>query len=125
MPDAWQHFLVTLEEMKRAIVVAIHMVKNLFWELWILFCQKLILKIFEKRYSPVPYTLILQVFILYQFQDDCKALLDQTLDMFQPPIFDTTRTYSSTASSRSRGLRAKSSQEKEAKEGGRGEGASE
>ena len=125
MPDAWQHFLVTLEEMKRAIVVAIHMVKNLFWELWILFCQKLILKIFEKRYLPVPYTLILQVFILYQFQDDCKALLDQTLDMFQPPIFDTTRTYSSTAPSRSRGLRAKSSQEKEAKEGGRGEGASE
>ena len=89
------------------------------------FYQKLFLKIFEKRYVPVPYTLILHVFILYQSDDDCKALLDQTLDMFQPPIFDTTRTYSSTAPSRSRGLRAKSSQEKEAKEGGRGEGASE
>ena len=29
MPDAWQHFLVTLDEMKRAIVVAIYKLKNL------------------------------------------------------------------------------------------------
>jgi hypothetical protein len=29
MPDARQHFLVTLDEMKRAIVVAIHKLKNL------------------------------------------------------------------------------------------------